>query len=218
MRVCWLDCHTVTRRGNDHTTVSTASQGRGCICWVPNPNSLGFMNKVLVWDIPTRVFHWAFAASLTGALGIGLLVDDDSPLFQWHMLLGIAAAFLLVARLVLGLIGSRYARFSSFPLHPLELAGYLISALLSKTRRYAGNNPGSAAAAVLMFVLVPALFATGAGWAEGDLHEALAWASGDHCTAPDGAGVAHTETQGEHRDGYDFRQKDRTPRRCDPFI
>jgi len=35
------------------------------------------MNKVLVWDIPTRIFHWAFAASLSAAIIVGLLVDDD---------------------------------------------------------------------------------------------------------------------------------------------
>ena len=139
-------------------------------------NSLGYMDRILIWDIPTRVFHWAFAASLTGALVIGFLVDEESPLFQWHMLLGIAALFLLAIRLLLGLFGSRYSRFSSFPLHPRELMRYIASALLSKTRRYAGNNPGSALAAVIMFALVPALFATGTGWSGDDLHEALAWA------------------------------------------
>jgi lysylphosphatidylglycerol synthetase-like protein (DUF2156 family) len=79
----------------------------------------------------------------------------------------------------MGLVGSRYSRFSSFPVHPREVAGYLISAAVSKTKRYAGNNPGSALAAVLMFVLVPALFISGIGYGGGEveeLHEAFAWA------------------------------------------
>ena len=137
------------------------------------------MNKFLVWDIPARVFHWAFAACLTGAVAIGFIADEDSPFFQTHMLLGIIAVFLLVARIIMGVVGSRYARFSSFPLHPMEQSAYFASAVFSKTKRYAGNNPGSALAAVLMFLLVPALFVTGTGLAGhqgGELHEGLAWA------------------------------------------
>jgi len=137
------------------------------------------MNKILVWDIPTRLFHWAFAASLTGAIAIGFLTDDDDPLFMTHMLLGIVAVFLLAGRIVMGLVGSRYARFSSFPLRPVETVAYFISAVFAKTKRYAGNNPGSALAAVLMFLLVPALFVTGAGIGGGEvgeIHETLAWA------------------------------------------
>lgn len=137
------------------------------------------MNKILVWDIPTRLFHWAFAASLTGAIAIGFLTDDDDPLFMTHMLLGIVAVFLLIVRIVMGIVGSRHARFASYPLRPGEVTTYFAGALLSKTRRYAGNNPGSALAAVLMFLLVPALFITGAGIGGGEvgeIHETLAWA------------------------------------------
>jgi cytochrome b len=137
------------------------------------------MNKILVWDIPTRLFHWAFAASLTAAIAIGFLVDDDRPIFQLHMLFGIVGLFLLAVRVVMGFVGSRYSRFTSYPLHPRELVGYLINAVLTKTKRYAGNNPGSAMAAVLMFLLVPALFLSGIGFggeAFEELHEVFAWA------------------------------------------
>ena len=137
------------------------------------------MTRILVWDIPARVFHLAFAVSLTGAMGIGFLADDDDPLFQLHMVLGIVALFLLAIRLVMGVAGSRYSRFSSFPLHPREVGGYMVRAIGSKTKRYAGNNPGSAMAAVLMFLLVPALFVSGMGYGGeevGELHETLAWA------------------------------------------
>lgn len=137
------------------------------------------MNKILVWDIPARLFHWAFAGSLTAAIAIGFLVDDDAPLFQLHMLFGITALFLLSARVVMGVVGSRYSRFTSFPVHPREVIGYMISAAVSKTKLYAGNNPGSAVAAVLMFLLVPALFISGIGYggeALEELHETFAWA------------------------------------------
>lgn len=137
------------------------------------------MNIILIWDIPSRLFHWAFATTLTAAIGIGFLVDDDDPLFQLHMIFGIIAVFLLLIRVVMGVVGSRYSRFSSFPVHPREVAGYMISAAFSKTKKYAGNNPGSSLAAVLMFLLVPALFISGIGYGGEELeepHEALAWA------------------------------------------
>jgi cytochrome b len=137
------------------------------------------MTKILVWDIPARLFHHAFALSLTAAMGIGFLVDDDEPLFQLHMIFGIIALFLLLIRLIMGFVGSRYSRFSSFPVHPREVVGYLIDAAVSKTKRHAGNNPGSAVAAVTMFMLVPALFISGIGYGGEEveeLHEAFAWA------------------------------------------
>ncbi|MCF7818969.1 MAG: cytochrome b/b6 domain-containing protein [Kiritimatiellales bacterium] len=137
------------------------------------------MSKILVWDIPSRIFHWAFAGSLTAAMAIGFLVDDEQPLFQLHMLFGIVALFLLVVRLVMGVVGSRYSRFSSYPLHPREFIVYMISAVASKTKLYAGNNPGSAMSAMLMFLLVPALFISGNGYGGEpieELHEFFAWA------------------------------------------
>ena len=136
------------------------------------------MTSILVWDLPARLFHWAFAGSLAAAMGIGFLVDDEQPLFQLHMIFGIVALFLLVVRVVMGLVGSRYSRFASFPLRPREVVRYLVSAAVSKTKLYAGNNPGSALAAVLMFLLVPALFISGIGFggeALEELHEVSAW-------------------------------------------
>ncbi len=137
------------------------------------------MKRILVWDIPARLFHWAFAGSLTVALIIGFLVEDETTVFQAHMLFGIVAVFLLVVRLIMGVVGSRYSRFSSYPVHPREVINYLSSAAFSRTKLYAGNNPGSAVAALLMFLLAVALFVSGIGYggdAIEDMHESFAWA------------------------------------------
>jgi cytochrome b len=135
------------------------------------------MRKILVWDLPVRLFHWTFAGSLSGALAIGFLVDDDSPLFQLHMLLGLVAVFALAARLVLGVVGSRYNRFSALPLAPGEVVAYLVGSVVGGAKRYIGHNPGAALASLAMFALVPLLIASGAGWMGGlgeELHEGLA--------------------------------------------
>jgi cytochrome b len=137
------------------------------------------MKRILVWDLSVRLLHWALAGSVGAAMAIGFLADDDSPLFRLHMLFGVVAVFIVVLRLVWGLVGDRHARLVNFPLHPREVLGYAKDVIFKKTRRYAGNNPGSALAAVLMFLLVPALMISGGAFGRGEaeeLHESLAWA------------------------------------------
>lgn len=137
------------------------------------------MNKILVWDLPTRFFHWAFALCVTAAFFFATAVGEHSPLFPLHMIFGIAATFLLVLRVALGLLGSRHSRFVNFPLHPGEAARYFVGALTGGARRYVGHNPGSALAALAMFVLVPLVTFTGLGGdgeAFEETHEFLAYA------------------------------------------
>ncbi len=136
------------------------------------------MKNILVWDLPIRIFHWTFAGSLSASLAIGLLVDGDSPVFQLHMLLGLVAGFALVVRIVLGIVGSRYNRFSALPVNPVEVVKYLIGTFTGKARRYIGHNPGCAVAALSMFSLVPLLIASGTGWlgeSGMDLHGTFAY-------------------------------------------
>jgi cytochrome b len=132
------------------------------------------MKKIIVWDLPIRLFHWAFAGSLTVSLAIGFLADDDSLVFQYHMLFGLIAAFTLIVRLILGIVGSRHNRFTAFPLGPAELVRYAAGVVTGKARRYIAHNPGGAVAAILMFALVPLLVASGTGWLDEELHEGLA--------------------------------------------
>lgn len=135
------------------------------------------MKSILVWDLPIRLFHWTFAGAISAALAIGFFVDDDSPVFQLHMLFCLIAAFALVVRIVLGIVGSRYNRFSAMPVKPGEALRYIFGTFTGKARRYIGHNPGCALAAIAMFSLVPLSVASGAGWlgeTGEDIHEGLA--------------------------------------------
>ncbi len=132
------------------------------------------MKKIIVWDLPIRLFHLIFAGSLTASLAIGFLVDDDSSLFQFHMLFGLVAAASLVLRLILGLFGSRHNRFTALPLSRIEAVRYFTGVITGSARRFIGHNPGTAIAALVMFALVPLLIASGIGWLDVDLHEGLA--------------------------------------------
>lgn len=119
------------------------------------------MNRILVWDIPTRVFHWLLTLTLFAALSLALVVDDDSIDFQLHMLLGLIAAFVVMLRLFWGFVGSRYARFGSFLFGPKALVAYLQGALRGTGERYVGHNPGSAYAIYAMLLLTIGLVVTG---------------------------------------------------------
>lgn len=134
---------------------------------------------ILVWDLPTRLFHWLLAASVLGAFAIGKLVDDDQPTFASHMLLGATAAFAVVLRVVWGLVGSRHARFGSFMFGPGAILGYFRGLLTRDAKHFVGHNPGSSVAIFAMLALTLGAASTGALMGSGgetleELHELFA--------------------------------------------
>lgn len=93
--------------------------------------------RVLVWDVPVRVFHWALAASFLGAF-----VTAESE--RWrdvHVLLGYTVAGLIAFRLVWGFVGTRHARFAAFRYGPARVLFYLRSLLTRRPEHHVGHNP-----------------------------------------------------------------------------
>ena len=88
-----------------------------------------------IWDLPTRLFHWLLALSITGAL---VTINLGGAWMDWHVRFGIASFVLLLFRVIWGLIGPRYARFSQFLCSPAKTLAYLLD---SKGSRQAGHNP-----------------------------------------------------------------------------
>jgi len=131
------------------------------------------MKKISVYDLPTRFFHWLFAFLFIAAFAISKTVDDESPLFSYHMLAGLTIMFLLVLRLLWGFTGTAYARFSSFKLNPVELIRYFKDAVVMKTKAYPGHNPASSYAAVIMFACAIGLAVTGILMANGGENDSL---------------------------------------------
>jgi cytochrome b len=137
------------------------------------------MKRVLIWDWSTRVLHWALAGSVTLALVLGLAVDDDHPLFGWHMVSGLAAGLFAGLRILLGVVGSRHARFGAWTWSPRELVAYARGVLTGRARQYVSHNPGTTWAAAGFLALVPLLIVTGlvgGGETFEDAHEVLAYA------------------------------------------
>lgn len=141
------------------------------------------MEKAKAYDLPTRLFHWMFAALFVSAFAIAKLTDDESSWFSQHMLLGLILFFVTTLRVIWGFVGSRYARFSSLPLQPGRLVEYFKAVLTGKGKTYFGHNPASAWAAVIMIALALGLGITGYLMSTGqkeqfeDIHELFANAS-----------------------------------------
>lgn len=110
------------------------------------------MQKKRIWDLPVRLFHWLLVALIAVSL---ITQKIGGNAMEWHFLSGYAVLTLLVFRLLWGVLGSRYARFSSLLYSPAEIAAYLRGA----ARRYHGHNPlGSLSVfALLGVVLVQAV-------------------------------------------------------------
>jgi cytochrome b len=78
--------------------------------------------RVLVWDLPTRAFHWTLAAAVIG-LVISAKIGGNAMV--WHMRLGLVVLALLTFRIVWGLVGGRWSRFASFIYAPAAVLRYL---------------------------------------------------------------------------------------------
>ena len=134
----------------------------------------------LIYDLPTRFFHWIFVLFFISSFTIAKTIDDDNPIFFYHMILGLMLGVLVLLRILWGVIGTRYARFSSFSLHPRDLVSYLKDVFSNKKRLWPGHNPASSWAALIMICSALLLAISGilmtTGYKESfeDIHEFLA--------------------------------------------
>ena len=106
---------------------------------------------VVVWDFPFRLCHWGLASSFSGSLYIAYNYNPESRLFKYHMLLGLVAAYFLVVRIFLGLLGSGPARWKSFFSSAIGIGSYLLTILRWRSARHPGINPGTAVMALGLY-------------------------------------------------------------------
>ena len=140
---------------------------------IDNYQKTGRSTRVLVWDLPTRLFHWlllicVILSFVTGNIG--------GSVMEYHMLNGYAILVLLIFRLAWGFFGSPTARFSSFVKGPATVLSHL-GMLLQKKKEtpYLGHNPlGGWSIVAMLLVLfiqvVTGLFANDDILTEGPLY------------------------------------------------
>jgi cytochrome b len=107
------------------------------------------IRRILVWDVPTRVFHWLQALSFAAAY----LTAFSERMRNYHVALGYILLGLLVFRLLWGFIGTHYARFSSFLFNPKEVGAYLLTMIQRKPEHYLGHNPAGSVSVWLLLAL-----------------------------------------------------------------
>jgi len=111
------------------------------------------MKSLLIWDLPTRLFHWLFAASFAGAY---ITAESDAWLGV-HTGLGYLMLGLIGFRLVWGFAGGHYARFANFLFSPRQGWQYLRQTLANRrnltTTRHLGHNPAGSQAVYLLLAL-----------------------------------------------------------------
>lgn len=115
-------------------------------------------DRVRVWDLPTRIFHWALAVLVvfsftTGKVGGGWM--------EWHLKSGYAILALLAFRLAWGLAGSETARFASFLRGPRAAWAYARETLASRHPGALGHNPLGGWMVMLMLAILALQAMTG---------------------------------------------------------
>jgi cytochrome b len=112
--------------------------------------------RVRVWDLPTRLFHWALVGLVAGLVATGY---EGGAAMTWHARLGYAVLTLLLFRLAWGFVGGRWSRFSSFVRGPRAIAAYLRGQPDPDSR--VGHNPLGALSVLAMLAFLLAQVATG---------------------------------------------------------
>ncbi|MDR0458602.1 MAG: cytochrome b/b6 domain-containing protein [Burkholderiaceae bacterium] len=114
------------------------------------------MNRVRIWDLPTRLFHWALVLCVIGLFVTGRIGGD---LMNWHFRLGYAALTLVLFRVVWGFIGGYWSRFARFLPTPGRILRYLRGQ--ARPEDTAGHNPLGACSVFALLILVAAQAITG---------------------------------------------------------
>ena len=106
--------------------------------------------EILVWDIPTRLFHWSVVI-----LVFVSWLSADQGYMSVHLYSGLTLLALLLFRLFWGLLGSTTARFVDFLHPPRRVIAYLKS-MRDDPLHFAGHNP---AGGLMVFAMIGILIA-----------------------------------------------------------
>jgi cytochrome b len=128
---------------------------------------------IKVWDLLVRIFHWSLVASFAIAW---VSAESLDALHEWA---GYAAGALICMRLVWGVIGTRYARFTNFVKGPTAVMAYAKAMIVGAEPRFIGHNP--AGGAMILALLFSVAITTWTGWLQ-TFPETVqqSWAEGAH--------------------------------------
>ena len=114
------------------------------------------LHTVRVWDLPTRVFHWALALCIVGLIITG---NVGGNAMVWHFRIGLTVLALLMFRLVWGIVGGRWSRFAAFIYSPGSIVNYVRGR--GKPEHSIGHTPTGAGSVFALLALLLAQVASG---------------------------------------------------------
>ncbi|HCD17705.1 MAG TPA: cytochrome B [Rhodobiaceae bacterium] len=120
----------------------------------------------MIWDLPTRLFHWSFVICIIGAF----LTGREGNLF-WHEIFGLAALGLFIFRIIWGFVGHASARFANFVVGPRHIWQYLTDLRHRRDDPYPGHNPLGALSVLALLALMGTLGLTGLWTGDDILYE-----------------------------------------------
>ncbi len=113
------------------------------------------VRTVVVWDAPTRLFHWCLAVGFATAW----IAEAGEEL---HELAGYLVLALVGFRLVWGFVGPPHARFVDFVRPPRDVVRYLLALAAGDPPRHLGHNPAGGAMIVALLAAVTVTAGSGA--------------------------------------------------------
>ncbi len=108
-------------------------------------------NTITVWDLPTRLFHWALVVLIALQYASG---EFELLPMAWHYWLGYATLALIVFRVLWGFFGSGTSRFAEFVRGPVAVARYALASLRGREPRVVGHNPLGGWSVLLMLASI----------------------------------------------------------------
>jgi cytochrome b len=113
-------------------------------------------HNVRVWDLPTRLFHWALAVAVVALL---ITAKIGGEAMVWHGRLGYAVGSLLLFRLMWGVVGGHWSRFAAFTYSPRVVLDYVRGRTAEGLA--VGHSPLGAGSVYAMLIFLAAQVATG---------------------------------------------------------
>ena len=129
--------------------------------------------KTRIWDLPTRLFHILLTLCV-----LGLVISGNSGDFAMtvHFYLGYSVLTLLFFRIIWGIVGGHWSRFTTFIPSPSSLLSYLRNFKNPDAKPSVGHNP-LGAISVFVFLMVLTLQGLSGLMSDDDISISGPWAA-----------------------------------------